>query len=244
MSQAAAERIRSVPWGVKQAIVVFLLPWIILPAFIILLIVISAEYLPVLQPFVQAIDDGEPRVSLALALIDAVGSFAVIRYYLRKHGVGWSELGFRRFNPLKALLYVGGLFIAFIFVVQILYVLVQVLVPGFNPDQEQVNEFTNIGSNFHTYALIALVVLPPFIEEPVFRGFLFPAFAKRFGLIGAAFFTSVLFGFAHLQANVSVYTFAIGLVLCFLYVRLGSIWPGIGLHMVNNYIAFMALSQK
>ena len=59
-----------------------------------------------------------------------------------------------------------------------------------------------------------------------------------------AIFSGVLFGFAHLQPNVSIYTFILGLLLCAMYVRLGSIVPGIALHMLNNYFAYVALNQK
>lgn len=241
---SSAQRIRSVPWGIKQALALFFLPWIVLPVVVLLALAALAQFVPSLAPLLQAIEEGKPQATLALIMIDALGSFAFIRYFLRKYQVGWADLGFRSFNPFKAVLYIAGLFIVFILAVQVLYILVQVLVPAFNPDQAQTNEFTNLGPNFYTYALIALVVLPPLVEEPVFRGFLFPAFAKRFGLIGGAVFSSILFGFAHLQPNVGVYTFVIGLVLCFLYVRLGSIVPGIALHMFNNYIAFMALNQS
>ncbi len=88
------------------------------------------------------------------------------------------------------------------------------------------------------------MILPPIIEETVFRGFIFPAFAKKWGVIWGAIASSILFGFAHLQANVGVYTFVIGLLLCFLYVRLKSIIPGIFFHMLNNYLAFVALTGK
>ncbi len=93
-------------------------------------------------------------------------------------------------------------------------------------------------------SLWALVIIPPIIEEIVFRGFMFPAFAKRFGVVLGAVVSSLLFAVAHLQLNVSVYTFILGLLLCFLYVRLGSTIPGIGIHMLNNYLAYMALNQK
>ncbi len=88
------------------------------------------------------------------------------------------------------------------------------------------------------------MLIPPIIEETVFRGFIFPAFSKRFGVIIGALLSSLLFGFAHLQYNVGVYTVVLGLLLCLLYIKLRSIVPGIFLHMLNNYLAFVALTHK
>ena len=46
-----------------------------------------------------------------------------------------------------------------------------------------------------------------------------------------------------MQANVGVYTFFLGMVLCFMYARLRSIVPGVLLHMVNNLLVFVALAS-
>jgi hypothetical protein len=70
----------------------------------------------------------------------------------------------------------------------------------------------------------------------------FPALAKRTGLVWGAIFSSALFGLAHGQANLFVYTMILGLVLCFIYVRTKSIVPGIILHMLNNFLAFIVLA--
>jgi uncharacterized protein len=57
-----------------------------------------------------------------------------------------------------------------------------------------------------------------------------------------AVLSSGLFALAHGQANIAIYTFPLGLLLCFMYVRLGSIVPGMALHMINNYLAFVAVA--
>ena len=88
------------------------------------------------------------------------------------------------------------------------------------------------------------MLVPPVLEETIFRGFIFPAISKRTGVIWGAILSSALFGLAHAQGNITVYTFVLGLVLCFMYVRLRSILPGMALHMLNNYLAFLAYTQK
>ena len=94
------------------------------------------------------------------------------------------------------------------------------------------------------FVLVALVLLRPVVEETVFRGFIFPALSKRWGVVMGALGSSILFGIAHLQYNVSLYTIVLGLLLCFMYARLRSIWPGMVLHMLNNYLAYVALFHK
>jgi membrane protease YdiL (CAAX protease family) len=70
---------------------------------------------------------------------------------------------------------------------------------------------------------------------------MFPALADRLGPVIGAIITSLLFGLAHFQLNVSVYTVVLSLLLCMMYWRLRSIWPGIAFHMLNNYLVFLTL---
>lgn len=233
--------IRAVPWKPWEALIAFFLPWVLLPVAVFLLLGLIGTNVPWIQHFFTALENNDPKAAFILVILDAVGSYAVLVYYLRKHLAKWRDLGFGGFSFWRAVGTVLLILIAFGFLVTAAYALIQLLYPGFNANQPQTNEFTGNNSSL---SLWALVIIPPFVEEPIFRGFMFPAFAKRYGLVLGAMFSSVLFGFAHLQANVSVYTFILGLLLCWMYVRLGSIIPGIGLHMLNNYIAYMALNQK
>jgi membrane protease YdiL (CAAX protease family) len=241
--QANIARIRSVPWSGWNALAAFLAPWIILPLAAFIAIRILAPHVPGLGWYEQAFTaaNPDPKASFALVIFDAAGSFAIIGYYLRKHHARLRDLGIRSFSPGRALLLLVILLLAFSFLIGAVYALVTLLDPSFNANQPQTNEFTGTSSSL---SLWALVIIPPFVEETVFRGFMFPAFSKRYGVVVGAIVVSVLFGFAHLQGNVSIYTFILSLLLCFLYVRLGSIIPGIGVHMLNNYIAYIGIHQK
>ena len=239
--QANVAAIKSVPWNGWQALLVFLLPWIVLPIAVLFGLSTIAPHWSAVNNFLSGLDNNAPGPNFILVIIDAIGSFAFIGYYLRKNHVGLGALGIRRFSIWRALLLLVGLLVLFGLLVTAAYWLVTALDPHFNANQAQTNQFTQTTSSL---SLWALVIIPPFVEETTFRGFMFPAFAKKFGVVGGALLTSLLFGFAHLQANVSVYTFILSLLLCFLYTRLGSIIPGIALHMLNNYIAYMGLHSK
>ncbi len=231
-----------VPWNGRDALVVFLVPWVVLPLALILLLKGLSPYVPGVPQYLTALGNNDPGATFGLVIVDAIGSFGAIGYFLRKYHTGLATLGVRRFNLGKAILYLVGILAVFGFLVAAAYYAIQALDPHFNANQAQMNEFTD--GTYSVINLLALVIIPPFVEETTFRGFMFPAFAKRWGVVVGAILTSILFGFAHLQANVSVYTFILSLLLCGLYMRTRSIVPGIALHMINNYIAYLGQLHK
>jgi membrane protease YdiL (CAAX protease family) len=89
---------------------------------------------------------------------------------------------------------------------------------------------------------ILTVVIAPIVEELYFRGLVLPAFTKKYGWVAGVLISSGVFAILHLQPNVIIYTFVLGLVLSFFYIRLKSIIPGIIFHMINNFVAFSVLA--
>lgn len=233
----------NVPWTWKQGLLVYFGAWIGLP-FVLALVLygVSDSFAPAKQ-IMEGLDRGDVQASFQFLLLDGIAALLLVRYFLTKYKVSWQALGLKPFNLFKAALYILITFIAFIALVAGLFALLSWLVPGFNPNQAQVNEFTTNASAAPNITLLALVVLPAFLEEVVFRGFIFPALSDRFGVILGVAGSSMLFAVAHLQANVSVYTFVLGCLLSIMYLKLRSIWPGIFLHLLNNYLAFTALTK-
>jgi membrane protease YdiL (CAAX protease family) len=231
-----------VPWRVWQAVLVFALAWLLFPVLLILALRFAAPSLPPASAWFNGLQSGGVYATFGLVLVEAVAAMGLVLLYLRRYHLGWQAVGWRRVNIWRALGTLLMVFGIFILVVAGVFTLVTLLFPHFNANQPQVNEFTGAaGKSHHNIALLALVIIPPIIEETYFRGFLFPALSRRLGLIGGAIVTSLFFGLAHLQANVSVYTFVLSLVLCYLYIKLKSIVPGIVLHMLNNFLAYLAL---
>lgn len=96
------------------------------------------------------------------------------------------------------------------------------------------------------YFLIAagLVVGAPFAEEFTFRGQIFAALSQtRAGLIGASIITSALWAVMHITQphHVIALLFLMGLALCWLLVRFGSLWVTILCHAVWNGISAVVL---
>ncbi len=242
MSSDSLNNPLKVPWKSWEAVLVFVMSWIGVPLLILSAFRFAAPYDASIMKFVQGIHANDITASFQLTVLDAMAGLGVIWFVLRKYRVGWDSLGLRKFNVLKSSALIIAMFVVFIAIAYMALILTKVLLPGFDPNQAQVNEFTSaVTGNARIISFLALVVIPPIVEEILFRGFMFPAFAGRVGIFIGALFSSLLFGFAHLQANVGVYTIVLGLLLCYMYKRTGSIIPGMALHMINNYVAFAAL---
>ena len=114
--------------------------------------------------------------------------------------------------------------------------------PGFNVNQSQEVGFSGLTDMWqYVAAFIALVIIPPLVEEALFRGYLFGMLRKYNGFVVSTVLTSAIFGIVHSQVNVGIDVFALSLVLCYLREKTGSIWAGVGLHMLKNLIAFVLL---
>ena len=93
--------------------------------------------------------------------------------------------------------------------------------------------------------LMSLAVLvAPLVEETVFRGYLYPLFARKLGVPMGIFITSVLFGMLHgMQLGwtwglVALLSF-VGLVLTYVRARTGTVLASYFLHLgYNSMLAF------
>ncbi len=235
-----------VPWKVLDALLVFLGTWIVVPIIIVLLLGAIQHWVPWAHALLAGLSDSQTTdrsvmANFILAVASAIAGLGLVFGYVRHYKVSWQSLGWRRFKVLQAVGYLLAIFIIFVIGAELLIQLLALVDPA-AANQAQSDTLIDGAVHHRWLAIIGLVIVPPIIEETVFRGFIFPALAKRWGWWPGAIASSVLFGFAHLQANVGLYTFLLGLLLCFMYTRLRSIFPGMALHMINNYLAFLALT--
>ncbi len=103
-----------------------------------------------------------------------------------------------------------------------------------------------MGTRDSAWALIGACLLvgaiAPMAEELFFRGFVFGAL-RRFGFPVAALVTGLLFGAAHVASAPIGYIVplaVLGVILCGVYERTGSLYPGMALHSLNNAVALGA----
>lgn len=85
---------------------------------------------------------------------------------------------------------------------------------------------------------VALSLTAGWVEEIVYRGFLFWLFAQVMPMWGVVLASSVVFGLGHSYqgAGGMLRVFAIGIVFGVLYAASGSIWVPIALHMLVDII--------
>ena len=157
------------------------------------------------------------------------------RASLKELGLGrlpsWADIGLA---PV-------GFIVYFIASATLIFFLSQII-PGFDIGQAQEVGFDNLVQR-HEYllAFVTLVVVAPFAEEALFRGYLYGNLRRHIPLWLAMLVTSILFGAIHGQLNVAIDTFALSMVMCGLREVTGSIWAGVLLHMMKNGLAFYLL---
>jgi membrane protease YdiL (CAAX protease family) len=116
-------------------------------------------------------------------------------------------------------------------------------------DQEQELGFENLVSTPQKLmALVSLVLLPPIVEEIVFRGFLYTGLRKRLPFVEATIITSLLFAAPHLLASsdgllwvAGIDTLLLSVILCHLREKTGALWAPMMVHGLKNGVAFIML---
>ncbi|MBQ7728537.1 MAG: CPBP family intramembrane metalloprotease [Clostridia bacterium] len=86
--------------------------------------------------------------------------------------------------------------------------------------------------------MIAIALVPGFFEEFFFRGFICNNL-RRFGSVRAVLISSCFFSLMHGNLDQLLYTFAAGLILGWCFIKTGSVWLGIMIHVSNNAVSVL-----
>lgn len=84
--------------------------------------------------------------------------------------------------------------------------------------------------------LFNTLILPPAIEELVYRGIILGSL-RRFGDWAAVVISALLFGLAHGNMAQLPYSFILGITMAFFVIKTNSIFTSVFIHFVNNAIA-------
>ncbi len=175
-------------------------------------------------------------VLLPIALLAAVWVFGTRRYK-----VSLDLLGFRRTSltslawlPLVALSI--GLSATAVYALVARWLGIDILVP--DQGLEEIAALDGLAI-LPTFAIVGL--LAPFAEEVFFRGFLLAALVSVIGGLRGALASSAIFSVAHLNVGTLLPIFVMGMLLAWLYLRTGSIWPSFVAHAAQNLIALTVL---
>ena len=94
---------------------------------------------------------------------------------------------------------------------------------------------------------VLIILAAPISEEIFFRGFLFGGLRRRLPFAIAAVISAAIFGAFHYTGPGSLAVLPqlamLGLTQAWLYERSGSIYPTMGVHIINNALAFTLLTQ-
>lgn len=91
-------------------------------------------------------------------------------------------------------------------------------------------------------SFFAIAILGPVLEEIVFRRVIVDELWTRWGKPWLAIlFSAFLFGLVHFNPAQSMFAFMIGILFGWVYVRTGSMMPGLVAHMINNTLGFMSM---
>ena len=83
-------------------------------------------------------------------------------------------------------------------------------------------------------AIIVNAILIPILEEDVFRGYIFSRLGKAMPAAVAAVISSVVFGLCHGGLVWAIWAGIVGLIICVVRIKSGSIIPGIVFHIIMN----------
>lgn len=125
--------------------------------------------------------------------------------------------------------FASGLLLHFLVIVCInLIELPQTLMEQYDSGMEQMFE----GSL--ALVLLTSLVIAPLVEEIVFRGALLKALQKSLNLPIAVLTSSALFALVHINPVQMGYAFVLGLILCILRLKSGSLWGCVAMHIAFN----------
>lgn len=101
-----------------------------------------------------------------------------------------------------------------------------------DPSYQQVSETAYSASFLVQFAVLGIVM--PLAEELLFRGVIFRRYMENRSFWYSAVWSSLFFSLMHTSRTQMIYTFLLGLMLCWVYRRFGSFLAPVALHMAAN----------
>lgn len=193
-------------------------------------------------PFASVNETVFTSIGNAVVYALAIGIVVGVPWLVRKKRTTLADIGLQRLPTWNELLMAPLGMVGYLILTSIIMALAMVALPFVDYTQAQQVGFSQLSSQLEfTLAFISLVVIAPFAEEVLFRGYLLGKLRQHVPTWIAILVTSIIFGVVHLQWNVGLDVFALSIVLCLLRVQSGSLWPSILLHMLKNGVAFYFL---
>jgi uncharacterized protein len=183
-------------------------------------------------------------INLAMMLntffIDVIAGAAILYFILVKYKERISSLGIIFTDFYKNIL--SGI-TAYVFILPILIAVLILSILfldkiGYKAPPQPVFDmfFEEKRSNVILFLTIFVSVLGPVIEEIFFRGFLYSAVKKRFGILIGVLLSAALFSALHANIVGFLPIMILGVLMAFLYEATGSLVTSISVHILHNSI--------
>ncbi len=172
---------------------------------------------------------------LVAQAIGCIVSFVIVRNRLKINKLVWSDLGFKPFRIGKATLYILG-FYALMFCI-LIFLTILTTATGVNRDGGTASAAKHLQAIMGLWpSILATVIIGPIVEEILFRGILFKTLLQKHGILFSVVVGGIVFAAIHLNPIQAINALPMGIYLCVMYRKLGSIVPGIFLHASWNLL--------
>lgn len=180
------------------------------------------------------------RIMLGTFFIDIIAGAAIIWFVMIRYRERLSSLGITLKGFCSNVLF-GVTAYVFVLPVLIAALILSMLfldAIGYKPPPQLVFDmfFEERRSNVLLFLAIFVSILGPVIEEIFFRGFLYSAAKKRFGILLGALLSGALFSILHTNIAGFLPIMILGILMAFLYETTGSLISSMSAHILHNSI--------
>lgn len=173
-------------------------------------------------------------LALHILMVATVWLFAI-----KKRGARWENLGIR-VDGLRWPAIVGwaalGLMVSLASTAAYVVIVTATGIEWLLPQSPLTDDLLGQGPT-RALSVGVLVALGPAAEEVFFRGFLLAPLVQGIGSVPGVAAASAVFAVAHGDIAVVLPVFVSGVILSWLYVRTGSLWPSFLAHSAQNSLA-------
>lgn len=212
--------------------------------------ILAAVYILVSGKDPDAFDVGSVLQNALLLVLVGAFTFYWLNGFLKRRVTPWRMIGLKKPVP-RDLAYALAGFGAYFVATIVAHMVISALVPGIDFSQEQELPFEpgSVAGIGLVLVFIGLVVMPPLVEETLFRGFIYSGLLTQLNKFKAVLVTSFLFAIAHLQFGsgnallwaAAIDTFVLSVILIYLRDATKSLAAPMLLHGLKNGLAFVIL---
>jgi membrane protease YdiL (CAAX protease family) len=173
------------------------------------------------------------------------GAFLLLHWLLFKYNKTGETKTFLKFYSVNLKLGARNYITIFILAVFSIcaFLLLQQLATDFLADKNVEGNVELALDNFGAYLVYVVIIcaLPAFVEELIFRGLIFNfvknmSDEKKIGVWFPILISAVCFAIFHWNFYQTIYQFILGVILAFVVYRAASLFAGMVLHFLNNFL--------